>query len=69
MVTSEAESRQIDATSRSVIWFDTLKQTFDIANEFMEFESDGLKVELRYDLIKEGGAQDGESEINTVRNV
>ena len=69
MVTSEAESRQIDATSRSVIWFDTLKQTFDIANSFMEFGSDGLKVELRYDLIKEGGAQDGQSEINTVRNV
>lgn len=68
MVTSEAESRQIDATSRSVIWFDTLKQTFDIANSFMEFGSDGLKVELRYDLIKEGGAQDGQSEINAVRN-
>ena len=69
MVTSEAESRQIDATSRSVIWFDTLKQTFDIANNFMDFGSDGLKVELRYDLIKEGGAQDGQSEVNAVRDV
>lgn len=67
MVTSEAESRQIDATSRSVIWYDTLKQSFDIANKFMDFGSDGLKVELRYDLIKqEGGAADGEGENNPV---
>lgn len=69
MVTSEAESRQIDATSRSVIWFDTLKQSFDIANKFMDFGNEGLKAELRYDLIKEGGADDGQGEDDIIRNV
>lgn len=69
MVTSEAESRQIDATSRSVIWFDTLKESFEIANKFMDFGSDGLKAELRYDLIKEGGAIDGQGEDNIIRTV
>lgn len=67
MVTSEAESKQIDATSRSIIWYETLKESFEIANEFMEFGDNGLKVELRYK--PEGGDKDGISENNIIRNV
>ena len=58
MVTSEAESRQIDATSRSVIWFDELKRTTELCNKFLEFGTDGIKVSLRYE---EGGEEDGNS--------
>lgn len=66
MVQSEAESRQIDATSRSVIWFDELKRTAELCNKFLEFGSDGIKVSLRYE---ERGEEDGNGENNTVRNV
>lgn len=65
MVTSEAESKITDSTSRSAVWFDTLKNSFEIANEFMQFESGSLEVKLRF----EGGAENGNSEDNTVRNV
>lgn len=68
MVTSEAESRQIDATSRSIIWYDTLKDSFDRANEFLGFTGDNkLSVELRYK--PEEGGQDEYSEDNTSRDV
>ena len=68
MVTSEAESRQIDATSRSIIWYDTLKDSFDRANEFLGFTGeDKLKVELRYK--PEEGGLDEYGEDNTVRDV
>lgn len=46
LVTSEAESRQIDSTSRSVIWFDTLKNSIDEVNEMFNI---GLSVKLRYE--------------------
>ena len=65
MVTSEAESKITDSTSRSAVWFDTLKNSFEIANEFMQFESGKLEVKLRC----EGGVNNGNSEDNTVRNV
>jgi len=65
MVTSEAESKITDSTSRSAVWFDTLKNSFEIANDFMQFESGKLEVKLRF----EGGAENGNSEDNTVRNV
>ena len=58
MVTSEAESRQIDATSRSIIWFEELERTTKLANEFLNLGSEGIKVSLRYNM--EGGADDGE---------
>ena len=68
LVTSEAESKQIDATSRSIIWYDTLKDSFDMANEFLGFTGDDkLKVELRY-KPEEGGLNEY-SEDNTVRDV
>lgn len=56
MVTSEAESRQIDSTARSIIWYEELKRTMEIANKFLN--TDALKVKLRYD-ITEGGEEDG----------
>lgn len=62
LVTDEATSKQIDATSRSIIWYDTLKDSFDRANDFLNFTAgDRLEVELRYNLIKEGGADNGEN--------
>ena len=68
MVTSEAESRQIDATSRSIIWYDTLKDSFDRVNEFLKFPAgDRLEVELRY-KYDEGGAEDELGEDNTLGN-
>lgn len=69
LVTEEATSKAIDATSRSIVWFDTLKDSFDRANEFLGFTGDDkLEVKLRYDLIK-GGEDNGNSEDNADRNV
>ena len=68
MVTSEAESRQIDATARNIIWFDELSRTMKICNEFLGFSgSDKLSVKLRYEM--KGGEEDGTRENNTDRNV
>lgn len=68
LVTAEAESKQIDATSRSVIWYDTLKDSFERANAFLGLEGENkLSVVLRYELTKEnkeGGTEDGNSEDN-----
>lgn len=67
MVTQEASSKQIDATSRSIVWYDTVKDSFERANEFLGFtEGDRLEVELRY-KPEEGGVNDGDSENNTGR--
>lgn len=69
MVTDEAVSKQIDATSRSIIWYDTLKDSFRIANEFLGFTGeDALKVELRFTMEK-GGMENGNSKADTDRNV
>ena len=68
MVTSEAESKQIDATSRSIIWYDTLIDSFERANKFLGLSGDNaLKVELRYKM--EGGADNELGKDNTLRNV
>ena len=66
MVQSEAESRQIDSTARSIIWYEELERTMKLANDFLGI--DGLKVTLRYNL-EEGGEADGNSEDNTVRSL
>ena len=67
LVTSEAESKQIDATSRSIIWYETLKESFEHVNEFLQFSGeDALSVTLRY-TSEEGGANDGISENNDGR--
>ena len=66
MVTDEATSKQIDATSRSIIWYDTLKDSFEIANEFLQF-SDGNKLEVELRFKAEGGNENGNSEDNPDR--
>lgn len=67
MVTDEAKSKQIDATSRSVIWFDTLSDSFERANEFLGFTGeDALSVTLRYEITDEGGEDDEHSENNAL---
>ena len=69
MVTSEAESRQIDSTSRSIVWFDELTRTMEICNEFLGFTgSDKLSVKLRYN-IEERGEEDGIMQNDLNRNV
>ena len=65
LVTNEARSKEIDATSRSIVWFEELKRTAEICNEFMQFEDGEIKVELRY----KGGEENEQSEDNSPRNV
>lgn len=67
MVTAEATSKQIDATSRSIIWYDTLKDSFDIVNEFLGF-SDGDKLEVKLRYTPEEGGSNEYGEDNTLRN-
>lgn len=64
MVTSEAESKMIDATSRSIIWFETLNSSIKSIKEL--YPDIILTVKLRY---KEEGAGIGNSENNIDRNV
>lgn len=47
MVTSEAESKVIDATSRSVVWLETLESSLKLINN--KFDKN-ITVKLRYDL-------------------
>lgn len=69
LVTDEAKSKSIDATSRSIVWYDTLKDSFDRANKFLNFaDGDKLEVTLRYDL-EEGGDENGDREDNADRDV
>lgn len=49
MVTSEAESRIIDSTSRSVVWKNTLDQSFKLVNRHFGLN---LSCELRFDPDK-----------------
>lgn len=58
MVTSEAESKIIDATSRSVVWFETLESSIKLVNQ--KFNTN-IKVMLRYDNeLPEEGVTDNE---------
>ena len=67
LVTDEARSKDIDATSRSIIWFDTLKDSFEVANDFLNLTGENrLQVTLRYQ--PEGGVFNGISEDYAVRN-
>lgn len=50
MVVSEAESKVIDATSRSVVWFDTLTSSIEKVNKHFELD---ISVSLRYNPNKE----------------
>ena len=68
MVQSEAESRQIDATSRSIIWFNELTRTMKICNEFLGLTgADQMSVKLRYE--QKEGESDVSDENDLNRNV
>ena len=54
MVTSEADSRIIDSTSRSTIWLETLNSSIDKINAHYDLN---ISVKLRYE-------QEGESYVN-----
>lgn len=49
MVTEEAESRQIDSTSRSLVWYDTLKSSIKNVND--HYGEGFLDVERRFEPI------------------
>lgn len=72
LVTDEARSKEIDATSRSIIWYDTLKDSFELANEFLGLTGeDKLTVTLRYSIEEtneEGGPEDGARKDNPMGN-
>lgn len=57
MVTDEANSRIIDSTSRSLVWFDTLTHSIDKVNKMFGL---GISVELRYDPEKLDGEEETE---------
>ena len=63
MVVSEAESKEVDAISRTIIWQRELERTLEMANEFLGF-SDGDKLELEMTLRK--GDENGTIQDNTV---
>lgn len=62
MVTSEAESRVIDAQSRSIVWFECLKESMQVINDHYETS---LDVRLRYaDAGMEAGEENERNESN-----
>ena len=64
MVTSEADSRIIDSTSRSTIWLETLTSSLKAVNKHYSLN---ISVKLRYEA--EEGAEDVNSETDTDRTV
>ena len=63
MVTSEAESRQLDAISRSTVWLNTLNDSFSKVNAMF---GTNMSAKLHYDELtqeQKGGAEDGEDNI------
>ena len=67
LIADEANSKQIDARSRSIIWYEELKRTAEICNEFLSLPAgDNIRVELRY---KEEVKKDELVKDNTDRNV
>jgi len=59
MVVSEAESKIIDATSRSVVWFDTISSSIEKVNQLLDMN---LSVSLRYDPNDKPGEEDVDNE-------
>ena len=59
MVVSEAESKIIDATSRSVVWFDTLSSCIGVVNKHFDMN---IGVSLRYNpnKVPENGGEANE---------
>lgn len=66
LVQSEAESKQIDAMSRSVVWFETLESSLvECRKMFPEMED--FKVKLRWREQMQEGGNDGTRENDTDR--
>lgn len=57
LVTSEAESRVIDSTSRSQIWYDTLSNSIEVVNSLF---GTNIGVSLRYSPDKLANESDNE---------
>lgn len=57
MVVSEAESKIIDATSRSVVWFETLSSSIEKVNNMFDLN---LTVKMRYENTDDGEVEDNE---------
>ena len=53
MVTSEAESKQLDSTSRCTVWMRTLKESLKNCNELF---GTNISVKMRFDI--KGGVDD-----------
>lgn len=66
LVTFEAESKEAEAESRTIIWQRELERTLEMANEFLGFTGDD-KLELEMTLRK--GDEDGTVQDNTDRRV
>lgn len=64
MVVSEAESRTIDATSRSITWYETITNSIDKVKQL--YPDINISVSLRYDPEK-AGEENEQNNIN--RNV
>ena len=56
MVTSEADSRQIDSSARSLVWFDSLTNSIDNIKEL--YPDIKLSATMRYKLDQEEGDTD-----------
>lgn len=61
MVTDEAQSRVLDSTSRSLVWFQTLTSSAKLCNRL--YPGLNLKIEMRFDPEK-GGASDEQRKDN-----
>lgn len=55
LVTSEAETKVVDSTTRSRVWVDTLQSSIELVNK--QFGTN-ISVELRYGKINDGGIGD-----------
>lgn len=66
MVTSEAESKIIDATSRSLVWYETLSSSIKKIKKL--YPDIKLSVKLRYNPESMGGESDVISENNINRD-
>lgn len=61
LVTSEADSRQIDSTSRSQVWFETLSRSAEDVNKMF---NTNISVKLRYE-IEQTPEEGGEEDVNS----
>ncbi len=65
MVTSEADSKELDATSKCTVWVDCLNSSIERIKKL--YPDIKLSAKLRFSP-KDGGVKDGECENNAIRN-